>query len=283
MDIGDYYSKSINGFTKNPKLAIPTLVGYIGTYIVLIIFVILFIFTLFDWGSLATGQFNVNTLNSMNYANLGIFVILYFVTLAIVFVISCCMNTANIGMSERIVNGETPGLNAGLKSIKKYIFKIMLISILMGLISIVFAIPLILGFAGDYRYGLFPTLTIIGGLISIVLWIVTCALLIFTYQSIIIGKKSVISSIKDSVKVIRKNLLEVLVVLTINFVILACLYVAMLFISGFLGLIPFVGPIISLILGIIVYSVAFPYFTLVLTYLYMDKKDKITSSNGYIE
>jgi hypothetical protein len=29
MDIGDYYSRSFNGFTKNPKLALPTLLGYL--------------------------------------------------------------------------------------------------------------------------------------------------------------------------------------------------------------------------------------------------------------
>ncbi|MBI5680591.1 MAG: hypothetical protein HZC47_06855 [Methanobacterium sp.] len=280
MDIGDYYSNSIEGFRKNPKLAVPVLVGYIGMYVIALILGLIVIVALFGMGSLSTGQFNIN---SMNYTSIGTLFVFYLAILVIIFVISCCIAAATIGMSKKIINGEKPELDAGLKSIKKYIIKIALVSIIFGLILVVFTLPVVAGIAVDYMYGLFPALTIIGGLVAVCLWIVTYILFMFTYQSIIVGKKSVIGSIKDSVKVLKKNLLEVIVVLVINAVILLGIGALMFFINMFLGLIPIVGAFIGLILSLIVNSLTYPYFTLVLTYLYMDKKDKITADSRYID
>jgi hypothetical protein len=85
-------------------------------------------------------------------------------------------------------------------------------------------------------------------------------------QSIVIGKKSIIGSIKESIKVFMKNKLQVFLVAIINLAIA-------IGISFVLGLIPFVGSILNALTGIILT----PYFALVVTYLYMDVKDEIPS------
>lgn len=283
MDIGDYYSKSINGFTKNPNIAIPILIFNILIYGVTFIGTIIMVFAFLGPNFLSNGNISPYMANIPDMGTIALFSIVLLVACIVLFLIYSFVNAATIGMAKKIINGEKPELSVGLKAGKKYFVKIFVISIIMVILGVLTWIPLFIGLLVDRMYGLWPTLTIIGALITIIAYIALFFIFIFTYQSIVVGKKSVISSIKDSVKLIRKNLLEVLVVLIINAVILIGINALMFFVNMFLGIIPIVGAIISMILSIIVSSLTYPYFTLVLTYLYMDKKDKITSSNGYIE
>ena len=83
-------------------------------------------------------------------------------------------------------------------------------------------------------------------------------------QSIVIGKKSTTGSIKDSANILMKNKLKVFLVAVINLAIATGI--------GFiLELIPVVGSILNMLVQIILT----PYFILVITYLYMDVKEKL--------
>jgi len=276
MDIGDYYSKSFKGFTKNPKLALPTFLGYLLMYGTIAILAVILVFGVLGTQFLTnatTGNFNPS---SINYASLISYILLLYGVMVIVgLVVSSYMSAATIGMSKSIINGNMPDLGVGIKNGNKYFLKIILVSIIIGLIfalSIIFSVG---GLLVDRAYGLFPVLTLIGVLVTLIIW-VTCLLFIFANQSIVAGKESVIGSLKDSYELFRKNIFEVIGVLIINFIAVICIVACLTLINMFLSIIPILGSILGLILGIIVYSIIFPYFTLVLTYLYMDKKDLIS-------
>lgn len=280
MDIGDYYSKSFKGFKENPKLALPTLVGYVVIYVALFIMMAIVVFAVLGTDLLTnttTGNFNPN---SINYTSLLSYIfLLYGVMIIIGLIVSSYMSAATIGMSKSIINGHMPDLGVGIKNGNKYFLKIIVVSILIGLI---FFLSLIFGFGGilvDRAYGLFPVLTIIGILITLFIWVL-CLLFIFANQSIVVGKESVIGSLKESYKLFRKNIFDVIGVLIINFIAMICIIAVLTLLNMFLGIIPILGPILGLILGIIVYSLMVPYFTMVLTYLYMDKKDMISSEHS---
>ncbi|BDZ70272.1 hypothetical protein [Methanobacterium petrolearium] len=282
MDIGDYYSRSFNGFTKNPKLALPTLLGYLVIYGINVVMMAIFIFGTLGTDFLTnvtTGNFNPN---SVDFANLmQSFLIFYGVIAIVSFVVSSYMSAATIGMSKSIINGEMPDLGVGFKNGNKYFLKIIAVSIIIGVIlglSFIFAVG---GILIDQAYGLFPILTIIGILLTLILWIITL-LFIFANQAIVAGDKSVFASLKDSYKLFRENIFDVIVVLIINFILMICIITVLTFINMFLSIIPILGSILGLILVIIAYSIIFPYFALVLTYLYMDKKELIPSEPEHV-
>ena len=275
MDIGDYYSKSFKGFTKNPKLALPTFLGYLLMYGIIAIMAMVLVFGVLGTEFLTNITMGTINPSSIDYTNLISYMLLLYGIMAIVgLIVSSYMSAATIGMSKSIIKGNKPDLGVGIKNGNKYFLKIILVSIIIGFI---FALSIILSVGGlliDRAYGLFPVLTIIGFLVALIMWVI-CLLFIFVNQSIVAGKESVIRSFKDSYKLFRKNIFEVIGVLIINFIAVICIVACLTFINMFLSIIPILGSILGLILGIIVYSIVFPYFTLVLTYLYMDKKDLI--------
>jgi hypothetical protein len=55
MDIGDYYSKSINGFTKNPLLTVPAVIGYL-------------LINIITYVALYLGMFNLYGINIFDYS-----------------------------------------------------------------------------------------------------------------------------------------------------------------------------------------------------------------------
>ncbi len=260
MDIGDYYSKSFTGFTKNPILALPTLLGYILIYGISIIVGIVSFFFLLGPDFFSSGNFDPN---SINYSSLGVIFIFGIIITLISLIISSYMSAATIGMSNRIINGEMPNLGVAVKNGNKFFLKIILVSIIIGLLLAIFALPALLGLLIDGAYNLFPVLTIIGCLVSLILWIVTPIIFIFANQSIVVCQKSVIGSLKDSVKVLRNNIADVIVVLIINFILSGVIILVLAFINIFLSIIPILGSFLSLILNIVIYSILFPYFALV--------------------
>lgn len=283
MDIGDYYSRSFKGFTNNPKLALPTLLGYILIYGITIIMVLILIFGVLGTDFLTnttSGTFNPS---SMDFSNMILYILIIYGVIAIVgLIVSSYMSAATIGMSKSIINGEMPDLGVGLKNGNKYFLKIMAVTIIIGIIMVVPIFLVVAGLLVDRAYGFFPILTIIGVLVSLIIWICTL-LFIFANQSIVVCDKSVIGSLKDSYKTFRENLSDVIVVLVINFIIMICIMAVMFLFNAFLSIIPFVGSILAAVLGLIVYSIMFPYFTLVLTYLYMDKKDIMAVDPEYVD
>lgn len=276
MDIGDYYSRSFDGFTKNPKLALPTFLGYLLIYGISTIMIIIFVFGVLGTELLTNATTGVFNPNSIDYTSLvQSILIIYGVIVIVGLIVSSYMSAATIGMSKSIINGELPDLGVGFENGNNYFLKIIVVSIIIGLIV---ALSIIFSFTGillDRAYGLFPFLTIIGVLVTLLMWIISL-LFIFAYQSIVVGKESIIGSLKDSYELFRKNIFDVIVVLVINFVIIICIIAVLTFVNLFLGIIPILGSILGFILSIIVYSIISPYFALVLTYLYMDKKDLVS-------
>ncbi len=281
MDIGGYYSRSIDLFAKNPMLAVPTLIGYILIYAITFIATLFLIFGLYKFNFM---DYNSSFMSSPDWGVIWLTVGIIIVIGISTWIISGMISAATIGMSKKIISGKSPDLGNGWKYIKKNLLKILGIYILEFLLALAACIPLILGIAAVVYYpnnflsviGIF-----IGGLITIILVIALLISLIFAYQSAVVGKKSIIGSLKESYKLVRKNFFNIIVVLIINAFVIGAIMVVLLFINLFIGLIPFIGGIISAIIGIMVYTIIFPYFTLVLTYLYMDINDMLPNEVEY--
>ncbi len=284
MDIGGYYSKSINGFTKNPLLAVPAFVGYLLISVITYGALFLGIFSLYGSDLYNYSQNSTSALNTPDLGASLMFLGVMVIVLIMTWIISGFMNAATIGMSKKIIFGKRPDLGDALKYGKKYLLKILAVSFIFGVLAVITMIPLLLGailIAVDPNNGLSILGLIIGGLISVILLIGVYLFFIFIYQSVIIGKKSIIGSFKDSYKVVRKNIFEVIVVLIINALIIGAISFVVGLISAFLGIIPIIGMILGIIISIIVNSLIFPYFTLVLNFLYMDLKNMIPEEAEY--
>jgi hypothetical protein len=223
----------------------------------------------------------------MNTPDLGaslMFLGIMGVIVIISWIISSFMYAAIIGMSKRVVFGEKPDLGVALKYGKKYLLKILAVNFIFGILVLITVIPFVIGLIliiADPTNGLSILGLIIGGLITLILLAVVYLFFIFTFQSVIIGKKSIIGSFKDSFKTVKKNFFEVVVVLVINLVIIGAISLVTAFITSFLGIIPVVGMILGVIISILVNSLILPYFTLVLNYLYMDIKNMMPEEAHY--
>jgi len=277
MDIGDYYSRSFKGFTKNPQLALPTLLQYVILFVITFVSMALLLFSALGTEFLTTGNINAS---STDFAALMVpFGLFYIIVLISSLIISSYMSAATVGMSKSIINGERPDLGVGFRNGNKHFLKLIAVQLIMLVILMIFAIPIIIGFIVDYGYGLTPALTLIGGLVSLVLWLVTMVLFTFTYQSIVVCEESVIGSIKDSIKVLRENIFDVIIVLIINIIMALCIGFVFGIVNLVLSFIPILGSILSIILQAIMTCIISPFFILVLTYVYMDKKDLIHPRN----
>ncbi len=262
MDVGDYYSRSFDNLKDNLNIAVPSLVGTVLTFIIMAIIVLIIMF-----GFIGTNAFFNGVITPENVPNISIMAVLISAALLFIFgiitaLIYSFIYAATIGMAKKVIEGGRPDLEVAWKKGKKYFIKIFVVSIITALIGIVLAIPFILGII---LFNISDILGIIVSMLGILIFIVGLILLalglMFVNQAIVIGKKSVIGSIKSSFKLFMKNKLKVFLVGIINFAIA-------LGISFVLGLIPFVGSILNILAGIILT----PYFVLVITYLYMDIK-----------
>ena len=280
MDIGSYYSRSIDLFAKNPMLAVPTLIGYILIYAITFIATLFLIFGVYGFNFMDYSPSFSSPDWGVIWLSVGIIIVIGIIT----WIISSMIYAATIGMSKKIISGKSPDLGNGWKYIKKNLLKILGIYILEFLLALAACIPIILGVAAVIFYPdnfLSIIGAFIGGLITLILIIAILIFLIFTYQSAIVGKKSIIGSLKESYKLVRKNFFDIIVVLIINAFVIGTIMTLLLFFNIIIGLIPFIGGIITAIIGIIVYTIIFPYFTLVLTYLYMDIKDMLPKEVEY--
>ncbi len=198
----------------------------------------------------------------VSIAIIGLFVLII-VVLALI--ISSFMYAATVGMAKKVIKGKGAELDVGWKKGKKYFLKVFAVNIITSLIFGLLSLPLLVGLILLSSYpNTAIIITVIGALILIICGIFFGLSFLVVNQSIVIGEKSIIGSLKDSYKVFWKNKLKVFLVALINFAI-------SFGISFVLGLIPFIGSLLNLIVSILL----IPYFVLVLTYLYMDIKDKI--------
>lgn len=272
MDLGDYYGKSFEGFKKNPNIAAPALVLNVISIVLGFILGIIMFFMLVGNDFLTTGLMSENMTSLPSAGSLFLIFIASVIILVIIALIQIFVYASTIGMSKRVIMGDRPELNVALKYGKKYFLKILAVSIIIGILMALMCIPLALGIFLDYTYNLGFILTAIGGLITAIGIIVIWLLVIFAYQSIVVGKKSIIGSLKESLKLLKKRPFEIVIVLIINAVILVIIGLVVFVLNLFLGIIPILGGFLGAIISLAVNTLTFPYFTMVLTYLYMDVK-----------
>jgi hypothetical protein len=257
MDVGDYYSRSFNDFRENLNIAIPSLVGIVLTFVIIIAAVLLGVFGAYF------GSINAN-LAAPNLAVVALFVLLIGIAVIISLFISSFISAATIGMAKKIIEGKKPSLDVAWKYGKKYFLKILAVIIIMFVLYLLLAIPAFLGLillSVSSTIGL--VILVLGILILIVGAIFITLALMVVNQAIVVGEKSIIDAIKDSYNVFMNNKMQVFLVGLINFVI-------GLAVSS-LGFIPYVGSILNVIAEIVL----IPFFALVVTYLYMDIKGKL--------
>lgn len=268
MDIGDYYSRSFDDLKENLNIVIPSLVGTVLIILIMLAaaLVIMFGFLGPQWSQLfINGMITPETVPDMTLTAAVISLLVIIATIILLFIINSFIYAATIGMAGKILEGQKPDLEVAWKKGKKYFIKILAVSIIIGLIAAVLILPFILGlilFNVSEVLGL--VVTVLGVVILTVGMILLALAFMVVNQSIVIGKNSITGSIKDSVNVFMKNKLKVFLVAIINLAIA-------IGISFILELIPVVGSVLNMLVQIILT----PYFILVITYLYMDVKEKL--------
>lgn len=275
MDIGDYYSKSIESFRRNWKIAVPQLVASTLTILSFIVAFFLIIailpLNLSDLGNITPSTFPQFNPNAVLTAG----VILLIVEI-LIFVINSIRTAAIVGMAKQIIMEGSADLDVAWKSGIKYFPRIFAVSIIKSVLTVIIAIPLILGFYLLFNYGSLEAVSVLllGSLIFIIGYILISLIFFLFNQSIVVGQKSVIGSIKDSFHVFWDNKLTVFLVAIINAVISSGIgYVLGLILTPLsLAAGPIALQVVSQIGGLVISIILVPYFALVLTYMYMDLK-----------
>ena len=214
MDMVDYYGKGWILFKQNSAIIILTILLTI-----------------------------INIIISQVKGDLGIF---FGVILLLVFSFSI---TAVIGMTRKMLSNEIVTLKTGWEIGKKYILRIVLLNIILGvitsLLSFIIIIILILHphISKEFILGCF----IISGSIS-------ALTVLFAPQAIIIKEKSIVNAIKQSVKLVWNNKTKALILL-----------LSIILISS-IKLIPVIGSILDSILVPILGI----YLLIVITLIYID-------------
>ncbi len=271
MDIGNYYSKSIESFRRNWKITVPSIVASILT-------VLLFIVGFF--GVMATlspnlsiignvtpsifSQINSNTLLTAGLILLIIEILIY--------IINAFRTAATVGMAKQIIMDGSASLDIAWKDGIKFFPKIFVVSIIKTVLTALVAIPLILSFYMLFNNMILSGISVflIGSIIFLIGYILISLIFFVFNQSIVVGQKSVIGSIKDSYNIFWNNKLTVFLVALIN----AIISLGIGFILGII-LMPLTwvaGPFASQIAGLLVSIILVPYFALVMTYMYMELK-----------
>ncbi|MEN4006360.1 MAG: hypothetical protein PQ964_03250 [Methanobacteriaceae archaeon] len=266
MDIGDYYSRSFDDLKENLNIVIPSFVGMVLANLIMFI-IFEFLEPQLFINEMITPEFHDMILTDVVIPSV-------LVTIVAV-VINSFIYAATIGMAEKILKGQKPDLEVAWKSGRKYFIKILAVSIIMGLITAVLILPFILGLILINVFDILGlAVTVLGVVILIVGIILLSLAFMVVNQSIVIGKKSIIDSIKDGVNVFAKNKLEVFLVAVINLVIVAAIYFVITIVAIDIGFV-LESPYVGLILHKVVEIILTPYLILVITYLYMDIKEKL--------
>ena len=282
MDIGDYYSKSVESFRRNWKITVPSIVASLLT---LILFIVGF------FGVMATlspnlsiignvtpsifSQINLNTLITAGLILLIIEILIY--------IINAFRTAATVGMAKQIIMDGSASLDIAWKDGIKFFPKIFVVSIIKTVLTAVVAIPLILSFYLLFNNMILSGISVllIGSIIFFIGYILISLIFFVFNQSIVVGQKSVIGSIKDSYNIFWNNKLTVFLVALIN----AIISLGIGFILGII-LMPLtvvVGPFASQIAGLLVSIILVPYFALVMTYMYMELKMGFQWINGDVK
>ena len=271
MDIGNYYSKSVESFRRNWKITIPSIVTSILT---LILFIVGF------FGVMATlspnlsiiGNVTPSTFSQINSNTLLTAGLILLIIEILIYIINTFRTAATVGMAKQIIMDGSASLDIAWKDGIKFFPKIFVVSIIKTVLTAVVAIPLILSFYLLFNNMILSGISVllIGSIIFLIGYILISLIFFVFNQSIVVGQKSVIGSIKDSYNIFWNNKLIVFLVALIN----AIISLGIGFILGII-LMPLtvvVGPFASQIVGLLVSIILVPYFALVMTYMYMELK-----------
>ena len=282
MDIGDYYSKSIESFRRNWKITVPSIVASILT-------VLLFIVGFF--GVMATLSPNLSIIwndtpsifsqiNSNTLITAGIILLIIEI---LIYIINAFRTPATVGMAKQIIMDGSASLDIAWKDGIKFFPKIFVVSIIKTVLTAVIAIPLILSFYLLFNNMILSGISVllIGSIIFFIGYILISLIFFVFNQSIVVGQKSVIGSIKDSYNIFWNNKLTVFLVALIN----AVISLAIGFILGIISipLTVVAGPFTAQIVGLLVSIILVPYFALVMTYMYMELKMGFQWINGDVK
>lgn len=263
MEISDYYTVSFHSLKKNLNMLIPSVIGTAMSFIVVLIAIIWIIF-----GFIGPELSNTNFVSSYTYGfpftapQILYFAIVGIITLIILSLINSFVSAATIGMAKKVIKKETPALDVAWKNVKKYFFRVFLVSIIIIIAFLLLSTPLFVGLSlllSNPNVAI--ALMLVGTLILIIVGMLLMLSFMVVYQSIVISKKSIVESIKDSYEIFWGNKLKVFLVFLINLAIAVGL-------SMILSLIPLMGPLLNIIANIVLV----PYFILVTSNLYIDLK-----------
>ncbi len=282
MDIGDYYSKSIESFRRNWKITVPSIVASILTVLLFIVGFFGVMATLspnlsimWNFAPPIFSQINLNTLFTAG-------LILLIIEL-LIFVINAFRTAATVGMAKQIIMDGSANLDIAWKDGIKYFPKIFVVSIIKMILMVIVAAPLILSFYLLFNKMILGGISLLlaGSLIFFIGYILISLIFFVFNQSVVVGQKSVIGSIKDSYHIFWNNKLTVFLVALINGVI--SLVIGFILGIIFTPLALVAGPFATQIAGLLVSIILVPYFALVMTYMYMELKMGFQWINGDVK
>ena len=279
MNIGDYYSKSVESFRRNWKITVPSIVASILT-------VLLFIMGFF--GVMATLSPNLSSIWNFTPAifsqiNLNTVLTAGLILLIIeilVYIINAFRTAATVGMAKQIVMDGSASLDIAWKDGIKFFPKIFVVSIIKIILTVIVTIPLILGFYLIFSNAIISgiSLLLIGSIVFLIGYVLISLIFFVFNQSIVVGQKSIVDSIKDSYHIFWNNKLTVFLVALINGVI--SLVIGFILGIVLMPLTVVTGPFATQIAGLLVSIILVPYFALVMTYMYMELKMGFQWING---
>lgn len=272
MNIDDYYSNSFNSFKDNLNLIIPTFVGILLQYALITILFFLIASSVLGsqfFNNILTGTLTTSNLPEFSFNQILVIIILLISGFIGLGLIGSFFQSATIGMARVVITQGQSELDVAWGYGRKYFLRIFLVNIIIGLLFVIGGIPLIIG----TLLGSIPL--VILGFIIIVIWMIFLFLSFFLIsQSIVIGDKPVIDSLKDSLNLFFNNKFTIFLVALINMILS---FMISLFIAIILGLIPVIGQILG---NVITGMLLTPFFALVMNYLYLDLKNQLPGEEG---
>lgn len=282
MDIGDYYSKSIESFRRNWKITVPSIIASIFTVLLFIVgfFGVMAILSpnlsiMWNFTPSIFSQINLNTLLTAGLILLIIEIL--------IFVINAFRTAATVGMAKQIIMDGSASLDIAWKDGIKYFPKIFVVSIIKMILMVIVAAPLILSFYLLFNNMILGGISLLlaGSLIFLIGYILISLIFFIFNQSVVVGQKSVMGSIKDSYNIFWNNKLTVFLVALINGVI--SLVIGFILGIIFTPLAVVAGPLATQVAGLLVSIILVPYFALVMTYMYMELKMGFQWINGDVK
>jgi hypothetical protein len=282
MDIGDYYSKSLESFRRNWKITVPTVVASILT---ILLFVVGFfgVIAILSPNLSIMWNFTPSIFSQINFNTLLTAGLILLIIEILIFIINAFRTAATVGMAKQIIMDGSASLDIAWKYGIKYFPKIFVVSIIKMILMVIVAAPLILSFYLLFNKMILGGISLLlaGSLIFFIGYILISLIFFVFNQSVVVGQKSVIGSIKDSYNIFWNNKLTVFLVALINGVI--SLVIGFILGIIFTPLAVVAGPLATQIAGLLVSIILVPYFALVMTYMYMELKMGFQWINGDVK